>query len=341
MNNIEFSIFNKTILSEYAKSIENKINNLGPRQQEIQEKVSTALTSWLPTPRQFGATMGYAMATTHGPAMSNRVIDFVCSRLFVQETGNTWYSIFRRAVLGIAQPTITETAKLAITPKVLPIIQLIGGSLGGLTAAGTIALIMILYGRAMNTSSGKHTPSNPPKLEELLHIEESTGKVFDANGHHLTKQDISDIREIVLRYDTVCKFVDCDQEKLDQLFRSFLLIRTDNLHYYYQDGTSLTESELECTERCYNQLKGTNPLQKAKSIHATIKLLSKHQGTIPMKSTFELAYVSCEDGVICTREGLVVSQEEYLAQKLCYEQEVQALIDDFKFVESSESVQKH
>lgn len=327
----EYSAYNKRILYNYANELENQIGNLGPKPEQG-SLIGSKVSALMPSSKQVGSFIGSSLATTHGAAVTNGTIDFVCKKLFVAEKNDTWTSWFNSTLLGVVRPTIAETAKLMITPKVLPIMQILGGPLGGLTAAGTVALFTILYGRIYGADNNKFSLSNPPPLDKLLERDPLNGTIVDANGNELTTQDLKDIEKTVKKYDTVCKFIDFNKKGLDQLLHKLMLIRSDSADIYYQDGQQVSEEEIRIMEKAYKRLMGTNPMEKAEGIHEMIKLLAKHQAKEDPTNPLLKEYLTCQDGVTCTRDGIVRSQKEIQEISDKREKELQAIIDGFELL---------
>lgn len=330
--NTNYSDYNNKILYGMAHDLESKIQNLGPKVDDNSSFLSY-IASYFPSSKTAGRALGYAAATTHGPGFSNGTIDFVAGKIFATaEPAPTFGGWFKSKIMGEAQTMVAESAKLAITPRVLPLLQMLGMNIGGLTAAGSVALFCILYGRIMNGTQSKYTLSSPPPLEELLKLEGDN--IYDANGNRLTERDLADIKKTVLLYNTLSKFIESDKASLDNLLEKFMLIRSDNWEIYYRDGTKVSEKELKVIEKAYERLKGTNPMEKAKGIHKMIKLLAKHDAEAKKLAESRDEFLICEDDVICEKSGVVISKDEYLTRIATKEKELEQMMDDFELIES-------
>ncbi len=326
------SSYNQKVLSDYAEKIGGRIDHLSPREKKSTFSFWESIAGLLPSAKQSGQAIGYAAAVTHGPGISNRSIDFICSRVFETEKTRSWSSWFTSAILGLARPTVAEMAKLTITPKLLPIFQILGVAAGGLTAQGVVALASVLYGRIMNAGNTSYSLADLPAIDQLLTVDKETGRIIDANGNELTEEDLKDIKAMVLRYDTICKFLDSDKDCLDQLLAKFLMIRSDNWEVYYKDGMKITEEDLKVIEDGYNTLMRANPMEKSKAIRGMIKKLSSHPKLEKEGSEIERKYILCEDGTRCTEEGLVVSPEEYQREVGGHEAFLESEVNEFHIV---------
>lgn len=327
------SSYNQKVLSDYAEKIGGRIDHLSPQEKKASFSFWDSIASLLPSAKQSGQAVGYAAAVTHGPALSNRSIDFICKRVFETEKSTSWSSWFSSAILGLARPTVAEMAKLTITPKLLPVLQILGVAAGGLTAQGVVALASVLYGRIMNAKDTSFSLANLPSIDQLLAVDKETGRIIDANGNELTEEDLKDIKTQVLRYDTICKFLDSDKDSLDRLLAKFLMIRSDNWEVYYKDGMKVTEDDLKAIEEGYNTLMRANPMEKTKAIRAMIKKLSSHPKVEKQGSEIDRKYIVCQDGTRCTDEGLVVSLEEYERETREHEAFIENEVNDFHVVD--------
>ncbi len=329
--NNSFSGYNQKVLHAYGEKVGGRINNLAPQAPKSSFSLWGSITALLPSSKTTGEAVGYAAAATHGPSLSNKSIDFVCKRVFQAEKSQSWGGWFKSAVLGVARPSVAEMAKLSITPKLVPVLEIIGVGLGGLTAQGTIALISILYGRIMNDKNTKFTLDNLPSVENLL-SQDKEGRIVDANGNEMTEEDLKDIKDTVLRYDTICKFLDTDKKTLDQLLEKFLFLRSDNWDIYYRDGNKVSEEDLKVIEEGCSLLKRSNPMEKTKAIRSMIKRLTAHVAQEP-KEEVEKKYITCNDGTRCTKDGLVVSKEQYDAEVLKQNAEIEKTLQDFYLID--------
>lgn len=310
INNDGLSVQNKFVLDEYANKLFDisKINKV----EEQKSGILDIAKGYIPTPQKIGEYLGWAAATTHGSEITNRSVDLVFKRLFNQGITNpTYWQMLKSSVGGVAQASLAETTKLALTPYAVPVLQTIGLGLGGIAVPAAITLISMVYSQAM------HDPKKMKDLQklsfkELVQIDPQSGGIRDAYGNVIKGQDLKDLILLVTKYDLICKLRDMSKQEVEDLVSCYILCREDN-RYTYLNGDLLSEQEETNMHEALRDLSNVNPTCKKEKIRGLIDDISSHSLLMYADPTaWQYDIIPCADGQYCDRTGRLVSQEEFI-----------------------------
>lgn len=287
---------NKDVLLDYAKGIEQKMN---PTQETLITSISKTIFSKLPGAKQIGSWVGWAVAQSHASGVTNDLITLAFNHVApIPYKKPTLSEKCYNAFIGVAMPTAEETAKLLITPKLLPIITICFSTGGGYALPAAIALATALTKRVMSDPNSKYDLNNLPKLNELIFL--TADGPIDANGIALTKTDIEDLRTAANKLNIAYQLLNCSREDLDQLMNKYFKYEkadgTIAQWGVYPDGTELTEKEYNTIELGILRLRGTNPT--GESLNEMIELLAKHLPMMslePVEEDFDNDWILIED----------------------------------------------
>src|SRR5262245_42878988 len=117
VNNKPLSTENRLILKNHADSLQNKLQISKP------DGFWTSVTSYLPSlpsSKTTGQVLGQAVFQTHGTEWTNNIIGLVARRIMPTTITPelTLAQKLARWASGYVEPTIEETAKMLITPKI-------------------------------------------------------------------------------------------------------------------------------------------------------------------------------------------------------------------------------
>lgn len=270
---------NKNVLQKHL------LEKCGPAFKEATLKtaesggVLSKIYSYFPSSQSSGRLAGYAVAQTHGAEISNglicRVADFIFPKQ-PQDTQKGYGQAIFGAFFNVAKPTLEETTKMMVTPKILPYVTMACQGIGGLLLPSAVSLTMLLINRVLSDPNSKFTPDKLPPLNELVRIQD--GRYVDANGNKLSEQDLQDIRVAVNRYDLVCKLIGADQEDIESIFLDYLKVDSTHadepLNLKFADGTTVTPKQYEKIILAFQRLKSQNVT--GESMWKAIKLLADH-----------------------------------------------------------------
>ncbi len=327
-NGTSFSTHNQQVLSNYSRQLWEGINNLEPPapKPSITSAFRSAigkLYSWMPGRKTIGQTAGMAIVRTHGAESNKKVIQFVYEKLFGKHMGSSM------AIEGI---------NLATSPYLLPVLEKLGITAGGISVTAAVWLCSFLYGKAFSSPDQSVTIFDAPEIDKLL-VQDEDGIIYDSIGNPLGEEDIKFIRKTIARMNIVSKLIEADRETLvDVLCPGYITARSDNINFdninlYYTDGTKISEEDFEIIEKAVATLTENSNIQmKSKHIEKMINRLAKHTLLNP-KSEF----IIFEDGIISDKNGMVVSQEEYenaIEEKANL---IEKIIEEFEVIENSGS----
>ena len=286
---------NKTVLQKHL------IEKCGPAFKNATLKTSdnggilSKIFSWLPSAKSTGQLAGYAIAQTHGAEISNGMICMVADFIFPKNEikQKTYSEAIFNTFFSVAKPTLAETAKIMVTPSILPYVTMACQGVGGLALPAAVSLTMLIVNRILSDPNSKFTPDTLPPLNELITIKD--GKYFDANGNQLMEQDLLDIRVAVNRYDLVCKLLAADQDDIDAIFLDYLQVDVSShqdapLSLKFADGTDVSAKQSEKIILAFQRLKSQNVT--GESMWKAIKLLADH---LPVPLPTAPIYEKCED----------------------------------------------
>jgi|GEM_PF-3496509 len=282
---------NQAILREYGQKIAGRFGRQGDLIQG--PSLWSRIWNYFPGSQAVGYKAGEHLALTYGAQWSNRIIDFVVERFFpapIQAPPSFWDSI-KKFFSGVAGSTLAETLKLTLTPKIVPCIALVSGTMASIGLPTLICLVSFAYQKAM---------FDPRKLQqlsrltpnELFKIDPETGRLRDAFGRLMSVEDMRDILTGAAKYDLVCKLIelchqidqkegndDALQEETKKMIHTFVesycIQRSDN-KIIFPDGEVCTAEDQETIQKGIADLSRINPCHKAKNIRKLIKLLGKH-----------------------------------------------------------------
>lgn len=270
---------NKQILGSYAGRIYS--NHLIPHNLIRQETSGfwNTIRNMMPTSWTVGSNVGWAVSLTHGGQASNYVIGQIAQRLMPVPAPQalTWGESIRRTLLGIEERTVEETARLVLTPRVLPLITAFCSTGGGITVMGAAALAGLLYNRILGDAETKYTLDNLPDLDQLLKVNED-GNIVDANGTVMTLRDLQDICQTINRYDLTCKLSNAKKEEIEGIINGYLKDRVT-----YLNGEKISESDEKIIQLAKERLMGNNPCNYSQEIENAINLLADNVPSISMR----------------------------------------------------------
>jgi hypothetical protein len=258
----------KTPLSNNNKSVlmGHLVNQCGPDFKEATLKTSDSgflamIFSYFPSSNTTGKLAGFAIAQTHGADITNGLVCRVADLLFPKpQMALTYGESFFNAFSGVAKPTLSETAKIMITPKVLPYIAMACQGVGGLVFPAAVSLTMLIINRVLSDPNSKYTPEKLPDLDQLITVKD--GRYIDANGNALTERDLKDIRVAVNRYDFICKLLAADQEDVEAIFSDYLKVKPTHsdepLNLEFADGKPVSKKEFQKIIIAFERLKSQN-----------------------------------------------------------------------------------
>src|ERR1700730_18106149 len=111
-------------------------------------------------------------------------IDLVVRLFFQSQTqpASFWsWNGIKSLFFGATQVTFAETLKMTLTPKVLPYISLISGTMTAVALPTVICLVSLVYQKAMFDPRKLQQLSNL-SLDQLFTIDPETGRLRDAFG---------------------------------------------------------------------------------------------------------------------------------------------------------------
>ena len=243
--------------------------------------LETLIAAVLPSSRTAGRGVGYAIAVTHGAEVSNGLISYVADRLLPEKIDKpkTWGETIFNGFVQTANPTIEETAKLMLTPKLLPLVTVFSQGAGGLLLPAAVSLVTMLVNKLLSDPNSKFTPDNLPPFDQLLKYKD--GEYFDANGEKLSRQDMKDLSQSVVRYNLVCELLTANREDVSPILSRYIkdtVTEDGKLQAVYADGTKVSEKEVKHIEEAFDRLRGVNP--DLRSVWKAITLLADH---VPIK----------------------------------------------------------
>lgn len=281
---------NQQILKAYAHE---QWESLSLAQQAPSESfgqlVSSAWSAFkekvgLPSSERVGRGLGWAMSQTHGATVSNQIISLVCRNLIEPDPharhGGDNCGTMRRGLewlQGKAEPTFEELAKLAITPKILPLLETLGIATGGITVPAVIALVSFVGKKILASKNGHEVLQNLPDLGSLVRYDSANKLFYDAAGNVLSERDIKDIREVIYRYDIAARLMAANRNHIADALKDYTAL-TDDGQLTYLDGTAIEPSskDHERLAKALERLEGVNPTGRYKGIKKAINLIAKH-----------------------------------------------------------------
>lgn len=293
---------NQAVLREYGEKIAQGFKNRSPIQPKswwgwIKER--------LPTSQTTGFVIGQQVGALYGASWSNAAIDLVVKQFFPTEPQqeSSWWGGIKDSVWGGTQATLAETLKLTFTPKIVPYTSLLAGTAGSFALPALISLVSSVYQRVMFNPRALQQLAQVP-LDQLLTIDEPTGRWRDAFGRLLAADDMRDILRGVMKNELLRKLIDIchavDQLSLgdDQLqqelqIRFNTLVKTDYFiertdgKVTFLDGTLVTPEDQKVIQEGIALLSRINSRHKKKQIHQLVKLLARH-AFLPVE-TFSVA----------------------------------------------------
>lgn len=356
---------NQAVLREYGEKISKGVAHSQPTPSL---SIWSRIASYFPSLQFFGYTAGSHLALTYGAQWSNSAIDCVVRQFFKNESTPSsfwiWDSV-KDFFSGATQSTVAETLKLTLTPKIVPYITILTGTTGAVALPVVVSLVSLVYQKVMDDPR-KLQQLSKLKVEEFFTIDEKTGRLRDAFGRLMSKEDMQDILTAAAKYDLICKLIDlCHridlieggddtlqkelQNELDSLINTYLIKRQDG-KFMFPDGNLCTSEEKKVIKEGATILSRINPLHKTKKIHALIKTVAKHSlaplevlssadksrttGSIGvpkrMPSALSKKSVVWEEGVIRSRDGKYVMVREVGGKKrgdILSNVEIQTLFD--------------
>lgn len=283
---------NQSVLREYGAKI---AGSFGRQVHLIKGPgLWSRICNFFPSSQTMGYKAGEHLGLTYGAQWSNTTIDFVVRRFFQQETQppsywswDGWKSLF----FGATQATLAETLKLTLTPKALPYITLISGTVSAIALPTMICMISLTYQRVMFDPRQLQQLSKLT-LDQLFTIDADTGRLRDAFGRLMSPEDMKDILAGAAKYDLICKLIDlcheidqkdCEddelqegtKQKLEELIKSYVITRSDG-QFMFPDGFLCTAEEKEIIQQGITDLSRINPCQKGKKIRKFIRVLANH-----------------------------------------------------------------
>jgi hypothetical protein len=281
---------NQAVLREYGEKIANRFGKQAPLVQK--SSLWDRICGYFPTSQSLGYKAGSQLALTYGAQWSNSAIDLVAKHFFQTETKPLSYwdkitSIF----YGATEKTVAETLKLTLTPKALPYITFMTGTVGSMALPTLVSLISLTYQKAMFDPRKLQQLSELP-IDRLFTVDPETGRLRDAFGRLMSPEDMKDIFAGAAKYDLICKLIElCHQvdqidadddvlqeeiyNKVTTLAKSYMIERSDG-QLMFPDGSICTEEEKEIIHKGISDLSRINPHHKAKKIRKFIRLLAKH-----------------------------------------------------------------
>jgi hypothetical protein len=283
---------NQFVLRAYGEKIANRF---GREVHHIQGPgIWARICSYFPTTQAVGYKAGEHLALTYGAHWSNTTIDFVVRRFFMpaQQSSSFWsWSGIQSVFFGATQVTLAETLKITLTPKALPYITLISGTMSAIALPTMISLISLTYQKVMFDPRRLQQLSQL-SLDQLFAVDAKTGRLRDAFGRLMAVEDMRDILSGVAKYDLICKLIDLchemdqiqkdddtlqqeTQQKLEALVKDYTIERDDG-QLMFPDGYLCTSEEKELLRKGMTDLSRVNPCQRGKNIRHFIKLLANH-----------------------------------------------------------------
>lgn len=272
---------NKQILSNYAGRIYTKITKSDEPHQQVESRLQRVFNSLTPSAYTVGSNIGWAASLTYGSQALNFAIGQLVSHYLPvqQQQSSSWFGSMSSAAARTEQRVAVESARLALTPQLLPFLTAACTSGGGLTMMGAVALASILYNRILRSPESKYTMNNLPDIDQLLTVNKD-GKIVDANGTEMTMQDLTDIFNTINRYDLTCKLMNAKKEEIEGVLNGYL---RDKVTLW--NGEKISPKNVKKIEEVKNRLMGNNPMDKAKGIKKVIKLLSDN--VLPVNMSLE------------------------------------------------------
>lgn len=280
---------NQQILRMYG---EKTVKKFGDQSVTQERHWYSFITDRLPSSATVGGIVGQGIGWTHGARWSNAAIDLVVSRFFQVETKpKSFWESLGSFFWGATETTVSETLKIAITPKALPYIALMTGAVGAVALPAVVSLVTFAYNKVMNDPYKLHQLSKM-SLDKLFTIDPETGRWRDAFGRLMSADDMKDIVTAAAKYDLIRKLIELCHEidhmdKEDDemqveakklikvLVKSYCIKRSDGA-VMFPDGSKRTEEEKLIIQQGINDLSRINPTHRAKRIHRMIKVLASH-----------------------------------------------------------------
>lgn len=306
---LPLSSTNKKILSTFMKSIEERLN-FNSLEEKSQKGVLSSVWSYispvLPEAKTVGEFTGQRLALTHGASLSNNTIDYVAGKVFKPQASSGYFTNMYKSS---AKAASAEALKFIITPSLVPILGVLGLHVGGMTAVGLVALASNLMSYYADNKEEFSPKDLDRPLEEIFQVDDLGNLKVD--GVVLNEDDINGIRKYVMQYQVANQFYEAEPSEVQAIATNYLFMREDTFDYYYQDGTPISDEELEIIDQALNALSRANPAcEKRKKIKKMVRLFAQHSAK-PEKG-LEKGFVKCEDGLYCKRDGSsLMNQKDY------------------------------
>lgn len=302
---------NVVVLRESAGKI---ANCFGRRVQELEAPgLWNRICNYFPSSQSMGYKAGEALAMTYGASWSNTAIELVVKRVFQPEVPQVSYLSLqglRGLFFGATHQTLSETLKLTFTPKALPYLAFVSGTLSSIALPTLICLVSIAYQRAMNDMHAVKQISNL-SLNELFTVDAETGRLRDAFGRLLSFRDMKDIFSEAAKYDLICRLIDLcneidrtdgDDDALEneakkmfaKLQTNYVIERSDGV-FMFPDGHQCTDADQGIIREGIEDLSRINPCKKEEKIQRFIELLASHS-LLPFETfslTDEVGLTAC------------------------------------------------
>lgn len=271
---------NQIILREIGQMIG---ENYGVKPEPQKSSLWSQIAQFFPTQETTGKVIGEHIVQTHGQKWSNQTIEFVVSKFFAPQPKEwSFWDYFSQ----VPQQTVTEVAKLAITPKVVPIMTLMAGVGGQIALPLVVSLVGIVYNKVMSNPYQVQQLANL-ELNDLFSIDPETGGLCDAFGRLLTEKDTRDVLAATAEYHLVAKLVELCQE----------------IDKKYATPKALDEETLGKEELTLDSLNVCDVEQ-----HETDQL--KEEIRTLIQGLIKAYYIEREDGVLVFPSGVCVKEKQ-------------------------------
>lgn len=292
---------NRTILFDYANEIKtNHIDGLyqiakRPVDNEEKKSLWQRIKDFFPTywPWSVGSSVGWAVGQTYGQDISNSTIEWVLKNVFANEIAadaakaaqSTVYQKFVSWVKNdVAQPSIVEAAKMAITPSVQPYISAALGLAGGITVTAGVMLAQYLIVQAMGNRPRNIKLEDLKNAASLIRIDEKSKVIFVGNKA-ITENAMRKVVYRVNQYAFCKELQNQDKKNIDSFLWSKTFVRPTDGKLVLEDGYVLTEKDERALIKTVQFLSYDNPTNEVKSIKKVVNLFSKHVRSDPKSST--------------------------------------------------------
>lgn len=274
---------NQLILREIGQAIG---ENYGVKPESKKSNLWSRITSFLPSQETAGKAIGEHIVQTHGQKWSNQTVEFVVSKFFAPQPKewSVWDYFYQ-----VPQQTVTEVAKLTITPKVVPIMTLMAGVGGQIALPLIVSLVGIVYNKVMCNPYQVQQLANM-ELNELFTVDPETGGLCDAFGRLLSEKDTHDVLAATAEYHLVAKLIELCQE-IDKKYATPKTVDEDSL--------GKEELSLDSLNLCDVEQQATHQLKE--EISHLIQVLIK---------TY---YIEREDGTLVFPSGICVKEKQQKA----------------------------